>query len=386
MIYSLIFYKNYYFWPHGITFVEMSTDNKKNSDIFSLLSHFHHQKIAFCSDEALGLKAIITVHDTTLGPAIGGTRILEYKTEQDAINDSLRLSKAMTYKSAITGVNLGGGNAVIIGNNSRIKTEALLRRFGQFVHELRGTYITSLDIGTTPRDMEIIKMETPHVAGLPASVGGSGDSSPFTAKSVYFGIKAGIREMFGNDSLAGRTIWVQGSGQVGEGLVSLLRKENAKVYVSDIVVDRMVYVANRYGAEVIKANNIYNMDVDVYAPCALGGTLNDDTIPKLKCKIIAGSANNQLKDEDKNGKMLLDRGILYAPDYLINAGGLISCYSELAGYSTSRTLELAENIYEATRSVIRKSKEEQISAHQAANKIAEDRINSIKSINNHRRL
>lgn len=386
MIHSVIFYKNYYFWRQGITFVKMSTDNTTNSDIFKLLGQFNHQKIVFCNDDKIGLKAIITIHDTTLGPAIGGTRILEYKTEQDAIKDSLRLSKAMTYKSAITGVNLGGGNAVIIGNNSTIKTEALLRRFGQFVNQLNGSYITSLDIGTTPRDMEIIKMETPHVAGLPNSVGGSGDSSPFTAKSVYYGIKAGIRELFGNDSLAGRTILVQGTGQVGADLVSLLRNENAKVYVSDIVVDRMVHVANRYGAEIIQANNIYNMDVDVYAPCALGGTLNDDTIPKLKCKIIAGSANNQLKDEDRNGKMLLERGILYAPDYLINAGGLISCYSELAGYSSSRTLELAENIYEATRSVIRRSKQEQISAHQAANKIAEDRINSIKNINNHRIL
>lgn len=386
MIYSVIFYKNYYFWRREITFVEMSTDNITNSDIFKLLSHFSHEKIVFCNDERLGLKAIISIHDTTLGPAIGGTRILEYKTEEDAIKDSLRLSKAMTYKSAITGVSLGGGNAVIIGNNSTIKTEALLRRYGQFVNQLKGTYITSLDIGTTPHDMEIIKMETPHVAGLPASVGGSGDSSPFTAKSVYYGIKAGIKESFGNDSLAGRTILVQGSGQVGADLVSLLRNENAKVYVSDIVVDRMIYVANRYGAEIVQANNIYNMDVDVYAPCALGGTLNDDTIPKLKCKIIAGSANNQLQDEDRNGKMLLDRGILYAPDYLINAGGLISCYSELAGYSASRTLELAENIYDATRSVIRKSKQEQISAHQAANKIAEDRINSIKGINNHRKL
>jgi len=364
------------------TLIEMNTDNSINDSIFKLLAHFGHQKIVFCNDEQIGLKAIITIHNTTLGPAIGGTRMLAYKSEEEAIKDSLRLSRAMTYKAAITGVNLGGGNAVIIGDNRTQKTEVLLRRFGQFVNELNGTYITSLDIGTNPGDMEVIRMETPHVAGLPSSVGGSGDSSPFAAQSVYYGIKAGVKELFGNDSLAGRTVLVQGTGQVGEGLVALLRNENAKVYVTDILSDRMIYIANKYGAEIIPNHGIYDLDVDVYAPCALGGTLNDNTIPKLKCKIIAGSANNQLANEDTHGKMLLERGILFAPDYLINAGGLISCYSEIAGYSSSRTVELAENIYEATRSVIRKSRDEHISTHQAANKIAEDRINAIKNINN----
>jgi len=360
----------------------MDTNNSINNTVFKLLGHFGHQKIVFCNDETVGLKAIITIHNTTLGPAIGGTRILQYQNEEEAIKDSLRLSKAMTYKAAITGINLGGGNAIIIGNNRTQKNEVLLRRFGQFVNELNGTYITSLDIGTTPQDMEIIRMETPHVAGLPSSVGGSGDSSPFAARGVYYGIKAGIKELFGNDSLAGRTVLIQGTGNVGESLVALLRNENAKVYVTDIVSDRMIEVANKYGAEIIQNNNIYDLDVDVYAPCALGGTLNDNTIPKLKCKIIAGSANNQLQDEDRHGTMLLEKGILFAPDYLINAGGLISCYSELAGYSASRTLELAENIYNVTRSVIQKSKAEHISAHQAANRIAEDRLNSIRAINN----
>lgn len=360
----------------------MDTNNSINNSVFKLLGDFGHQKIVFCNDEQIGLKAIITIHNTTLGPAIGGTRMLEYQSEEEAIKDSLRLSRAMTYKAAITGINLGGGNAIIIGNSRTQKTEVLLRRFGQFVNELSGNYITALDIGTTPHDMEVIRMETPHVAGLPSSVGGSGDSSPFAAKGVYYGIKAGVKELFGNDGLAGRTVLVQGTGKVGEGLVALLRNENAKVYVTDIVSDRMLEVANKYGAEIVQNNNIYDLDVDVYAPCALGGTLNDNTIPKLKCKIIAGSANNQLQDETKHGEMLLERGILFAPDYLINAGGLISCYSELAGYSSSRTLELAENIYDVTRSVIQRSKAEHISAHQAANKIAEDRINSIKTINN----
>jgi len=353
-----------------------------NKDMFTLLEEYGHQKILFCYDKEVGLKALITIHDTTLGPAIGGTRMLSYQTENEAIEDCLRLSKGMTYKAAITGVNLGGGNAVIIGDSRTQKTEALLRRFGQFVKQLSGTFIASLDVGTGPRDMEYIKMETAHVVGLPKSVGGSGDSSPFTAKSVYFGIKAGLKESYGNDSLAGRTILVQGTGHVGENLVALLRKENAKVYVSDIIVDRMIQVANRYGAEMIPNNSLYDYDVDVYAPCALGGTLNDATIPRLRCKVIAGSANNQLRDEGKHGRLLLEKGILYAPDYLINAGGLISCYSELAGYSPARTLQLAENIYEATRSVLQKSKNDKIPSHEAANRIAEERIQSIKKIKN----
>src|SRR5690554_4924633 len=226
----------------------MDTENKINNSIFDLLRRFGHQQIVFCNDEEVGLKTIITIHNTTLVPAIGGTRMLEYRTEEEAIKDSLRLSKAMTYKSAITGVNFVGGNAIIIEYSRTQKTEVLLRRFGQFVNELNGSYITSLDIGTNPKDMEIIKMETPYVAGLPSSVGGSGDSSPFTAKSVYYGIKAGIKELFGNDSLAGRTVVVQGTGHVGERLVALLRKENAKVFVSDIVSDRMIQVANQHGA------------------------------------------------------------------------------------------------------------------------------------------
>ena len=351
-----------------------------NTSIFTLIERYGHQNILFCHDKSVGLKAIITIHDTTLGPAIGGTRMMAYRTEEEAIEDSLRLSKGMTYKAAITGVNLGGGNAVIIGDNRLQKTEVLLRRFGQFVNQLNGSFIASLDVGTTPRDMEYLRMETPHVAGLPKSVGGSGDSSPFTAKSVYYGIKAGIKEYFGNDSLAGRKIVVQGTGHVGERLVSLLRKENAKVFVSDIVSDRMIEVANQYGAEIISNTSLYELEADVYSPCALGGTLNDSTIPRLRCKVIAGSANNQLVDEMKHSQMLKDRGILYAPDYLINAGGLISCYSELAGYSVSRTMQLAENIYDVTRSVLQKSREDKISSLQAANQLAEQRIHAMEKI------
>lgn len=347
---------------------------------FKLMAQFGHQQLVFCNDAATGLQAIIAVHDTTLGPAIGGVRMRSYASTDEAIDDVLRLSRGMTYKTAVTGVNLGGGNAAIIGDHRTQKNEALLRRFGQFVAQLNGTFIASLDIGTSPRDMEYIHMETNHVAGLPKSLGGSGDSSPFTAKGVYFGIKAALKELYGNDSLAGRTVAVQGAGNVGEHLIAMLREENAKVYVSDIVAERMIEVANKYKAVAVADNNVYALDVDVYAPCALGGTVNQETIQKMRCRIIAGSANNQLRNENEDGKLLMEKNILYAPDYLINAGGLISCYSEIAGYGISRTAELTENIYEVTRSVLRKSIDEHIASYEAANQLAELRIAAISNI------
>jgi len=348
--------------------------------MFDLLSQFEHQKIVFCQDNTIGLKAIIAIHDTTLGPAIGGVRMLPYKTELEAVDDVLRLSRAMTYKSAISGVNLGGGTAVIIGDHRTQKSEVILRRLGQFVEELNGSFIASLDMGTTAKDMEFLHMETSHVVGLPKSLGGSGDTAPFTAKGVFYGIKAAIKELYGTDSLAGRTIAVQGTGKVGEYLVSLLREENAKVYVSDIVEDRMIQVSNKYGAEAIAHNNLFDMDLDIYAPCALGGTVNDYTIDRMRCKIIAGSANNQLANDIVHGIKLLEKGIIYAPDFLINAGGLLSCYAEIAGYSALRSAALTENIYDATRSVIQRSLKENIPTHQAAMQIAEERIALIKKI------
>jgi leucine dehydrogenase len=349
--------------------------------VFDLLGQYGHQQLIYCQDGNVGLNAIIAIHDTTLGPAIGGVRMLPYRHASEALDDVLRLSRGMTYKAAITGLNVGGGNAVIIGDSRTEKTEVLLRRLGQFVNQLNGSFIASLDVGTTPRDMEYIQMETSYVAGLPKSLGGSGDSSPFTARGVFMGIKAALKEVFGNDSLAGRTVAVQGTGQVGEHLTALLREENATVYVSDIEEERMVQVANKYGARaVVASKSIYDMDVDIYAPCALGGTINDDTIPRMRCRIIAGSANNQLLDEYKHGRMLLEREITYAPDYLINAGGLISCYAEIAGYSAARTAALTEKIYDATRRVIQRSKEEQMASSAAANEIAEERIAAIKKI------
>lgn len=348
--------------------------------IFSQLDRFGHQKIVFCSDPDTGLKAIIAIHDTTLGPALGGTRMWAYKTETEALHDVLRLSRSMTYKAAITGLNLGGGKAVIIGDSRVQKTEALMRRYGRFIQNLNGSFITAEDVGTNPRDMEYIRMETKYVTGVPESIGGSGDPSPVTARGVFMGIKACVKEFYGNDSLAGKSVAVQGIGHVGENLVRLLREENAKVYVSDINEERLSQVAKKYGAEAVSNNNVFDMDVDIYSPCALGATVNTETINRLRCSIIAGSANNQLADEEVHGRMLLDKGIMYAPDYLINAGGLINCYSEIAGFNKKKTLQMAENIYEATRRVLKKSKEENIPTNEAANIIAEKRIEDIRKI------
>ena len=348
--------------------------------VFNKLEKSGHQKVVYCSDPDTGLRAIIAIHDTTLGPALGGTRMFAYKTETEALNDVLRLSRSMTYKAAITGLNLGGGKAVIIGDSRINKSEAMMRRFGRFIQNLNGSFITAEDVGTNTKDMEYIRMETKYVTGIPESIGGSGDPSPVTARGVFMGIKASVKELFGNDTLAGKSIVVQGIGHVGENLVGLLRHENAKVYISDINEERLRYVAQKYGAEAISNNNLFDLDIDIYSPCALGATVNTETINRLKCSIIAGSANNQLADEEVHGKMLLEKGILYAPDYLINAGGLINCYSEIAGFNKKKTLQMAENIYEATRRVIAKSKEENIPTHLAANKIAEKRIEDIRKI------
>ena len=358
---------------------KMSEQNTSES-LFGQMNAFGHQKIVFCNDPDSGLKAIIAIHDTTLGPALGGTRMWAYKTEADALNDVLRLSKSMTYKAAVAGLNLGGGKAVIIGDSRKDKTEALLRKFGRFIKNLNGEFITAEDVGTNPRDMEFIRMETQYVMGVPETIGGSGDPSPITAQGVFMGIKAAVKELYGNDTLAGRSVVVQGIGHVGENLTRLLRDENAMVYVSDINEERTIQVAKKYGAKAVSNNTIFDIDADIYSPCALGATINDQTINKLKFAIIAGSANNQLEDEYIHGRRLLEQGVLFAPDYVINAGGVINCYSELMGFSKKRTLQLTENIYEATRNVLKLSKAENISTIEAANKIAEKRISDIKKV------
>lgn len=358
----------------------MPKDSSPTSSILAQLSLSGHKKVVFCNDPDTGLKAIIAIHDTTLGPALGGVRMWHYNSEAEALEDVLRLSKGMTYKAAITGLNVGGGKAVIIGDSRKQKTEALMRSFGRFIKNLNGEFIAGEDMGTTVRDMEYIRMETQHVTGVPESLGGAGNPAPYTARGVYLGIKACVKEVFGTDELAGRSVIVQGTGNVGEHLVELLRNDNVEVYISDINEERMQMIARKYKAKPIGADKIFTTAADIYAPCALGATINDKTIKNMKFAIIAGSANNQLADEQLHGQLLHDKGILYAPDYLINAGGIISCYSELTGFGKKRTVQLTENIYDATKEVIKLSKLENIPTNLAAARIAEKRIEDIKKI------
>ena len=345
--------------------------------VFDQVSEMGHEQVVFCNDQVTGLKAIIAIHNTTLGPALGGTRMWNYASDDDAVLDVLRLSRGMTYKAAISGLNLGGGKAVIIGDPS-LKSEAFMRRFGRFVDSLGGRYITAEDVNMKTRDMEYVHMETDHVTGIPQSMGGSGDPSPVTAYGVYMGMKATAKYVLGNDSLAGKKVAVQGVGQVGMFLVDHLTKEGAKVYITDIDEAKLSKVAAQSGAEVVGMDDIYDLDVDIYSPCALGATLNDDTIPRLKASIVTGGANNQLKEEKRHGYMLIDRGITYAPDFLVNAGGLINVAAEYYGpYNSEKAHSDAEKIYDTTLDILKMASDESISTQEAAIKIAEQRIAAI---------
>ncbi|TRX48899.1 Glu/Leu/Phe/Val dehydrogenase [Fulvivirga sp. M361] len=350
----------------------------KESTLFGQVSALGHEQVVFCHDQATGLKAIIGIHNTVLGPALGGTRMWNYATENEALTDVLRLSRGMTYKAAITGLNIGGGKAVIIGDASTMKTEAFLRRFGKFIDSLGGKYWTAEDVNMKTRDMEFIGMETRYVTGLPQTMGGGGDPSPVTAYGTYLGMKATAKKVYGNDGLEGKKIGVQGVGQVGMYLVDHLTKEGAKVFITDISEEKLSAVAGETGAKVVGMEDIYDLDMDIYAPCALGATLNDDTISRLKCQIVAGAANNQLADEQKHGYMLMDKSITYAPDFLINAGGLINVYEEYLGdYSEKRTYTMAENIYSTCLEILNTAENDKTSSQEAAIKLAEKRIDDI---------
>lgn len=354
-----------------------ATDNNMAS-VLASMSKMEHEQVVFCYDKATGLKAIIAIHNTVLGPALGGTRMWMYKNDNEALTDVLRLSRGMTFKASISGLNLGGGKAVIIGDSKKDKNEALFRRFGQFVNSLGGKYITAEDVGTSTKDMEHVAKETKHVTGLPESMGGGGDPSPVTAYGVYMGMKAAAKQVWSNDSLSGKKVIVQGVGHVGENLVKHLSQEGAVVFISDINHEALKSVADKYKATVVEPDAIFGMDVDVYAPCALGATLNTENINALQCSIIAGAANNQLADENIHGPMLMDKGILYAPDFLINAGGLINVYSELKGYNRQKAMAETEKIYDYTLNIFAKSAKENIPPQKAAQELAEKRINEAR--------
>jgi leucine dehydrogenase len=350
-------------------------------DVFAQLVAKNHEEINFCYDEASGLKAIIAIHNTTLGPALGGTRMWPYKTTEDAIKDVLRLSRGMTFKSAAAGLNLGGGKAVIIGDPKKHRTEALFRAYARFVEGMGGRYITAEDVGTDVHCMEWVRMETSHVTGISRALGGSGDPSPVTAVGVYMGMRASAHERWGSDSLAGKRITVQGVGAVGRHLVDHLARVGAKITVCDIDEDNLRRVTTQHRTvEVVAANKIIELEAEIFAPCALGGVINDDTVNRLKVDIVAGAANNVLEDEKVHGRRLMERGILYAPDYVINAGGLINVANELEGYNQERALKQAEGIYDIILKVFEIAKREDIPTNKAADNLALRRIAEIGKI------
>ena len=350
----------------------------KVDPVFGQPSFNDHEQVVFCHDKDTGLKAIIGIHNTVLGPALGGTRMWKYANEWEALNDVLRLSRGMTYKSAISGLNLGGGKAVIIGDAKTDKTPEMITRFGQFVNSLSGKYITAEDVGSTTADMDLIRDVTPHVTGISESRGGSGNPSPVTAYGVYMGMKAAAMHQFGSNNLDGIKVLVQGTGHVGETLIDYLTKEGALVQISDISEERMQYIAGKYGATIFAGDDVYSADVDIYAPCALGATINDATINKIRAKVIAGAANNQLAVEQVHGKLLMDKGIAYAPDFLINAGGIINVYGEIVGYGKEEALKRTENIYNTTLEIFHHAEANGITTHQAAMQIAQKRVDDRK--------
>ena len=355
-----------------------SKELHKIDPVFGQLSFDNHEQIVFCNDKDTGLKAIIGIHNTVLGPALGGTRMWNYNNEWEALNDVLRLSRGMTFKSAITGLNLGGGKAVIIGDAKTQKTSELMKKFGEFVHSLSGKYITAEDVGMTTDDMDLVREVTPYVTGISESKGGAGNPSPITAYGVFMGMKAAAKFKFGSDILEDKSVFVQGIGHVGEALVEHLVNEGARVTIADISQERLELVKSKYDVTIYGGQDIYAEEMDVYAPCALGATINDDTIYKLKAKVIAGAANNQLAIEDKHSKILQERGIVYAPDFLINAGGIINVYAELENYDKQEIIRKTENIYNTTEEILIRAKANNVTTNVAALNIAKERIETRK--------
>ena len=348
-------------------------------DILDRMSDQGYEQLTMFTDPGVGFKAVVAIHNTTLGPACGGTRIWPYSTEEEAIEDALRLAKAMSYKSAVADLPLGGGKAVIIADSYTQKTEAMLRSFGRFVETLGGRYLTTTDVGSTGRDLEYVRQETSYVVGLPITMGGSGDTSVMTGLGIYMGMKAAAKEIWGTDSLSGRRVAIQGFGKVAFNMAHHLLKENATLIVTD-VYEGAIDKAKQMGLEVVLPEEIFDVPSDIFSPCALGGVLNSFTIPKLTCDLIVGGANNQLLT-DADGDELHRRGILYAPDYVVNAGGIINVEAEIGSpYNPDRARERTERIYDIMENVISVSKTKDIPTYQAADLMAEERLTSVQNI------
>lgn len=346
-------------------------------EIIKYMEKYDYEQLVICQDKESGLKAIICIHDTTLGPALGGLRMWTYTDEGAAIEDALRLAKGMTYKNAAAGLNLGGGKTVIIGDPRKDKNEAMFRALGRYIQGLNGRYITAEDVGTTVEDMDIINQETDFVTGISPAFGSSGNPSPVTAYGVYRGMKATAKEAFGTDSLEGKTVAIQGVGHVAYHLCRYLHEEGAHLIVTDINKEAVQRAVAEFGAKAVDPIEIYGVACDIFAPCALGAIINDETIPQLKAKAIAGAANNQLKDE-QHGDKIHEMGIVYAPDYVINAGGVINVADELLGYNRDRAMKKVETIYDNLSKVFEISRRDHIPTYLAADRLAEERIETMK--------
>jgi leucine dehydrogenase len=346
------------------------------SALFPLLAEHEHEQVSLCYEPSSGYRGIIAIHDTTLGPALGGTRFWNYRSDREALVDVLRLARGMTYKAAVAGLNLGGGKSVIIGDNKATRREPLFRAHGRHIESLGRRYITAEDVGTSTADMEYIRAETQHVVGL---IGKSGDPSPVTAYGVYRGMKACARLRYGSDRLSGKTVAIQGVGNVGYYLAQLLHREGAELVVTDIDAAKVKRVVDEFDARGVATDEIYGVPADIFAPCALGGVLNDQTVPQVTVAIVAGGANNQLAEE-RHGDLLEERGILYAPDYVINGGGLINVNAELNGWSPDRARHKAGEIYDTILRVFEIAKEESIPSYKAADRLAEQRIAAVARV------
>ncbi|MFB6240564.1 MAG: Glu/Leu/Phe/Val dehydrogenase [Gemmatimonadota bacterium] len=348
----------------------------ESAELFDLIAAHDHERVLFTQDEETGYRGIIAIHDTALGPSLGGTRFWDYDSDREALIDVLRLSRGMTYKAAVAGLNLGGGKSVIIGDNRRRDREMLMRAHGRAVDSLGGRYITAEDVGTTVEDMDYVHMETEHVCGIAER---SGDPSPVTAFGVYRGMKACAATRYGNDELGDRAVAVQGVGHVGYHLCRHLAEEGSKLFVTDIRDEKVARVVEDFGAEPVSEEEIYDADADVFAPCALGAVLNDETIPRLQVDIVAGAANNQLEREE-HAELLAEHDILYAPDYVINAGGLINVYSEIAGWSQGRSRRQAGEIYQTLLKVFELAENEGTTNAEAADQLAQKRVDAVTSL------
>lgn len=347
--------------------------------VFHELAGEDYEQVIFNHDRASGLRSIIAIHSTALGPALGGTRFYPYDSEEEALVDVLRLSRGMTYKAAAAGLDLGGGKAVIIGDPHRGKSEELFRTYGRFVETLGGRYITAEDVGTRREDMDLVSRETRWVTGVSEVYGGSGDPSPVTAYGVVQGLKAVAMELWKTADLKDRRFAVQGVGKVGYHVVKLLTEAGVEVVISDVDVDNLGKAVNDFGVDTVDEEKIHALDCDVYVPCALGGVLNDETIGELRCRAVAGAANNQLLRKE-HAKLIEDAGVLYAPDFIINAGGLINVADELRGYDKRRALAQVDGIFKTLRKVFQMAKLEKITTTAAADRLAEERIRTVGRI------